>query len=343
MGWAVLYIAFGCVALWLLGEVLLQHKARLRWRLLAFTGFLGVVAGVLLPSVIVIALGAAAFATGQTYVTLSFRRGFTTGWSLRKAPPENNRRRRARSGGRRPALHVSDIEETTGPSGTPDAPAPVDGADASGPYDATAPHTAPDGYPSHDGYGTAPQPDQDGSWAPDGPAAAPVFGGQDVYAQGGYAQDVYAPQPLPDETGQYGVYSPDARSAPHGSDAYAPAFGHQPADPGPYGHGGGYGPGAHDAYADPYGSYAPYGTDPGAAAGPHPGAQPYPPHDPYAPVDPYAQQPYGAAYGTSLQDYGDTPPGGVWVPQQRDGVRPPGEPPYPPTSHHGHEEQQYRY
>ncbi|MEU3712443.1 hypothetical protein [Streptomyces catenulae] len=340
MGWAVLYIAFGCVALWLLAEVLLQHKARLRWRLLAFTGFLGVVAGVVLPSVIVIALGAAAFATGQTYVTLSFRRGFTTGWSLRKAPVENNRRRRARSTGRRPALHVSDIEETTGPADTPEAPdtpAPTDAADAPAPYDAAAPLTTPDGYPPHDGYGASPQPGQDGGWTPDA-HGAPAFGGQDGYVQdgytqGGYTQDVYAPQPLPDETGQYGVYSPDARSAPHGSDAYAPAFGH----------GGGYGPGAHDAYADPYGSYAAYGGDQGAAAGSPFGAQAYPPHDPYAPVDPYAQQPYGSAYGTSLQDYGDTPPGGVWVPQQRDGVHPPGEPPYPPTPHHGHEEQQYRY
>src|SRR3546814_5791386 len=51
MGWAVLYIAFGVVALWLLGEVLLQYKARLRWRLLAFGGFLGVVLGVLIPNV----------------------------------------------------------------------------------------------------------------------------------------------------------------------------------------------------------------------------------------------------------------------------------------------------
>ena len=52
MGWTVLYIAFGIVALWLLGEVLLQYKARLRWRLLAFGGFLGVVLGVLIPSVL---------------------------------------------------------------------------------------------------------------------------------------------------------------------------------------------------------------------------------------------------------------------------------------------------
>lgn len=45
MGMTVLYIAFGFVALWLLAEVLMQYKARLRWRLLAFAGFVGVVAG----------------------------------------------------------------------------------------------------------------------------------------------------------------------------------------------------------------------------------------------------------------------------------------------------------
>src|SRR5690242_873195 len=84
MGWTVLYIAFGIVALWLLGEVLLQYKARLRWRLLAFAGFLGVVLGVLIPSVIVIGLGAAAFAVGQTFVTLSFRRGFSAGWAVKR-------------------------------------------------------------------------------------------------------------------------------------------------------------------------------------------------------------------------------------------------------------------
>ncbi|MGZ0237867.1 hypothetical protein ACNFR4_36225, partial [Streptomyces sp. CPS1] len=76
MGWTVLYIAFGVVALWLLGEVLLQYKARLRWRLLAFAGFLGVVVGVMMPSVLVIGAGAIAFTVGQTLVTLSFRRGF---------------------------------------------------------------------------------------------------------------------------------------------------------------------------------------------------------------------------------------------------------------------------
>jgi hypothetical protein len=82
MGLTVLYIAFGIVALWLLGEVLLQYKARLRWRLVAFVGFLGVVFGVLIHSVVVIGLGAAAFTVGQTFVTLSFRRGFAAGWAM---------------------------------------------------------------------------------------------------------------------------------------------------------------------------------------------------------------------------------------------------------------------
>ncbi|WP_228471446.1 hypothetical protein, partial [Streptomyces alkaliphilus] len=96
MGWTVLYIAFGLVALWLLGEVLLQYKARLRWRLLAFFGFLGVVFGVLLPSVPVITLGALAFATGQTLVTLSYRKGFSTGWALGGNPGTSPRRREVR-------------------------------------------------------------------------------------------------------------------------------------------------------------------------------------------------------------------------------------------------------
>ncbi|WP_405731994.1 hypothetical protein OG607_34690 [Streptomyces sp. NBC_01537] len=115
MGYTVLYIAFGVVALWLLGEVLLQYKARLRWRLLAFAGFLGVVLGVYLPSVIVIGAGAVAFATGQTFVTLSYRKGFSTGWAIRRggdageeteeeapaepaAAPAGRSRRRAKGG-----------------------------------------------------------------------------------------------------------------------------------------------------------------------------------------------------------------------------------------------------
>lgn len=121
MGWTVLYIAFGIVALWLLGEVLLQYKARLRYRLLAFIGFVGVVLGVLMPSVVVIGLGAAAFAVGQTYVTLSFRRGFAEGWALngRSAsgkPAKPSKHRRGEPDHQDPTLEVSDLEATDAPA-----------------------------------------------------------------------------------------------------------------------------------------------------------------------------------------------------------------------------------
>src|SRR3954471_5654739 len=110
MGFTVLYIAFGVVALWLLGEVLLQYKARLRWRLLAFAGFLGVVLGVLIPSVVVIGLGAAAFAVGQTFVTLSFRRGFAAGWAVGHRSREDgggSKSRRGEPEHQEPPLEVS--------------------------------------------------------------------------------------------------------------------------------------------------------------------------------------------------------------------------------------------
>src|SRR6059036_1583460 len=110
MGWTILYIAFGIVALWLLGEVLLQYKARLRYRLLAFAGFLGVVLGVLIPSVIVIGVGAIAFAVGQTYVTLSFRRGFSTGWAIGGHPGASKRRKIKEPVHQDPTLEVSDLE-----------------------------------------------------------------------------------------------------------------------------------------------------------------------------------------------------------------------------------------
>lgn len=85
MGFTVLYIAFGMVALWLLGEALFQYKARLRWRVLAFGGFVCVVAGVALPTMILLGVGVAAFGTGQAFVTLSHKRGFVAGWAL--TPP----------------------------------------------------------------------------------------------------------------------------------------------------------------------------------------------------------------------------------------------------------------
>ncbi|MEV6839509.1 hypothetical protein AB0N17_34260 [Streptomyces sp. NPDC051133] len=178
MGWTVLYIAFGVVALWLLGEVLLQYKARLRWRLLAFAGFLGVVLGVLMPSVIVIGLGAIAFAIGQTYVTLSFRRGFAAGWAVKRPDAETDGGSKRRRG--RADRHDEGPEDSG-----PEPVAPGDDRDAGqgaygqGEYD--------------DDY------DRDDVFTP----ARPEPGAAETTT-------VYEPQPMPDDTGSYGVYGDTA-------------------------------------------------------------------------------------------------------------------------------------
>ncbi|WP_329394149.1 hypothetical protein OHA45_10750 [Streptomyces lydicus] len=399
MGWTILYIAFGLVALWLLGEVLLQNKARLRWRLLAFAGFLAVVVGVVIPSVIVIGVGLVAFAVGQTNVTLSFKRGFTDGWALRTRGGES-RGRRGRRGGRpaaEPSLQVSEVEAA--PAGEPPADAPArPAADSGGPdtFESTGGFQRPAGFPNQDAYAAQGSYDyQADGYRPDdytandytandypanGYPAGGGYGGQDPYqdpqdqsvfatqsfpTQSFDATTVYAPQPMPDETGQYGVYSPDARAqqdAYPGYDAYGTPAGTAPGDANGYAYDGGYGQpaAAQDPYGDPYAAYGD-GRQQGYAD-PYTGAQqyaaPYDPYaqpepyaqpDPYGQPDPYAQAPYDAQqYGGQGQPpgqgYGETPPGGVWVPQQRDGDLPPEQqPPYPPYQQQGYDEQQYRY
>ncbi|MFD9412685.1 hypothetical protein ACFWBN_37560 [Streptomyces sp. NPDC059989] len=266
MGMTVLYIAFGFVALWLLAEVLMQYKARLRWRLLAFTGFLGVVAGVVLPSVPVIGAGALAFALGQTLVTLSFRKGFVAGWALRRGGEPVRQSGRRRSGGPRPepALEVTALE-----------------------YESESDSAYESAYGSRDADGAA-------------------------------AEEVYRPEPVPEDTGSYGIQSFAPQQAPDAGQtaAFASPFttaeqdSHQYAayyDPsyqagtGGYDYSAGYPTGeqqqVYAAYSDPY-----IGT--GGSI----------------PPQPYDYTPY-TGYGTTGQpqeQYSmDTPPGGVWVPQQR--------------------------
>jgi hypothetical protein len=277
MGWAVLYSAFGIVALWLLGEVLLQYKARLRWRLLAFVGFLGVVVGVLIPSVVVIGLGAAAFAVGQTYVTLSFRSGFAAGWAV-NAPMLGGSKRRGRSerGRQEPTLEVSGLEA------------------ADGGYGDEAGHRSVTAYGQDDDY------DRDDVFTPARP-------GRDTAAE---ATSVYEPQPMPEDTGSYGVYGdhgyprPDAPqhdqyTAQNGDQSYA-------YDYSGYAQQQGYDAGGQQqyaAYSDPYIGSSNYG---GAPYDSGYGDQQY-----YAQQQAYGQDQYAGTHG------GETPPGGVWVPQQR--------------------------
>ncbi|MEU3219239.1 hypothetical protein [Streptomyces sp. NPDC006971] len=345
MGWTVLYIAFGIVALWLLGEVLLQYKARLRWRLLAFVGFLCVIIGVLTQSQFVIIVGTIAFATGQTYVTLSFRRGFSTGWAIGGSPGESRRRRGGKAGkgrsGRRaaPTLEVSDVEAAQDGqvSAQPMADAsraavyePEPLPDDTGQYGVYSDHSrAARGGGLDDQAQTRLQPQYAAYDGGTDPAAYPAPGqdlpaGHDTFPAGPAAfadQDVFAAGHPAFSTGH------DAFST--GQDAFSTghdSLGGQNSFAGPYDYGTG-GQQRYAAYSDPY---IGTGTAGGAA-----------PYDGYG--DPYAQQ-----------QYAETPPGGVWVPQQREGEQYPAMPPerpaqpapYPNGYHdgngYGYDGEQYR-
>ncbi|MEI7029748.1 hypothetical protein [Streptomyces pratensis] len=292
MGWTVLYIAFGLVALWLLGEVLLQYKARLRWRLLAFAGFLGVVVGVLLSSQAVIVLGTLTFATGQTFVTLSFRRGFSTGWAIGGSPGESRRRKRGRSAAvKEPTLEVSDLEIADHEHGGPATGRPAEPGHEPGPQ-----------HEESGQYGLAGQ--AAGEEAEEGQRLEPHYAAYDSSAGFGQqaAQDAYAgAYDYGTEPQSYAAYSDPYIGTTNGTPAY-----------------GGY-----DGYAETYDN-----QDGGRQH-----------------VDLYAQ-----SYGTEAYST-DTPPGGVWVPLQRDFENyPPPMPPMPPEQPapygNGHDtgpNEQYRY
>lgn len=304
MGYTVLYIAFGVVALWLLGEVLLQYKARLRWRVLAFVGFLGVVVGVVLPQVVVIILGAAAFATGQTFVTLSYRRGFSTGWALGGRPGSSRRRK---VGGAQPPA-------AEGPTA---ADAPMEAAEPDFAYG-----TGQQGYPAQ-------EPGEFGSFGAEYPPGMQ----QETLLQ---QAPLYSPEPLHEDTGEYGIYGD--------RDSYAAASyangGYEGYDA--QAQGQGYGnewqpqPDWQNAanqtsYQEPFPQqeFASYGyqqqpyQEQQSWSG-YQQAQGQGQYESYDAYDAYQQQPQGYAYDAYAQQptqaYGyDTPPAGAWSPQPDQG------------------------
>ncbi|MCA1221193.1 hypothetical protein [Streptomyces sp. 8L] len=223
MGWTVLYIAFGFVALWLLGEVLLQYKARLRWRALAFVGFVTVVIGVVMGQIVLIVLGAIAFGVGQTYVTLSFRKGYEAGWAVGGRPTASRRRRGAARG----AQGSEDAAAVEGAPGTETSDA------QEAPEERTMVAAPAQDLPQEDGGVTGGNPPGETT--------------------------VYAPQPLPDDTGQlYGVY--DDTAAGTGVFAAEREGGHSEYSPAGYDTYGGYeqptGHGAYAGYETAYGDQA---------------------------------------------------------------------------------------
>jgi hypothetical protein len=299
MGYSVLYVAFGIVALWLLGEVLLQYKARLRWRLLAFAGFMGVVGGVASREVAVIVLGAVAFGTGQSFVTLSYKRGFSTGWALGGRPGSSRRRKGATPRVTEPVLEVTPVE------------AAYDGGAPEGVEVLAAEHGGQEGQiyqpePMHDDSGEYPLFDGQSSYTPD----PYTSGGYEGYGAEGYAGWGTEPQPAA-ATASYeaaygGGYEQQAGGWGGQGYGYDPGAGlpqQQPAAAGyegyqAGGHGGyeGYGQqqwGADSgtgAWTPGYGDAAQSGAaDPYAAYGYDPQSQPYIPQQQHQ--SPYEQQP----------------------------------------------------
>lgn len=332
MGLTVLYLAFGIVALWLLGEVLLQYKARLRFRLLAFVGFLGVVLGVLMHSVVVIGLGAAAFTVGQTYVTLSFRQGFAQGWAIKgpaveDKPGKLSKRRRGEPDEAEPSEENSDLEEVE-----------------------VAAYRREDQYADEDDVFTPAPSDR---FAPPEPSEPTADG----------PTSVYEPQPLPEDTGSYGVYDSGAyAAATDQSYAYASQSQDQQAystgqnqqayatgqnqqayaydgytgyDQQQYGYGNGQQ--QYATYTDPYTGQQTYTGATYDQTAYNGGEQQYAQQQNYG-QDQYATGTYG----------GETPAEGVWVPQQRTdeyGAEVPPEQqqyPYQGNGSAGYDEQ-YRY
>ena len=296
MGWTVLYIAFGIVALWLLGEVLLQYKARLRWRLLAFAGFLGVVARRAASRRCRDRRWARSPSPSARPTSRSPSAAASRPAGRSAASPGASRRRRsgAATGPRTRRLEVTDLQAADGGTCRRDDFDPGD--------DRTAARTS-------------------------------VFGQHAETAAETTA--VYEPQPLPDDTGNYGVYSDDRlrRPPPTRPTRHPPRPRTSPARTTAY---------------DGYSGYdqQQYGYDHGPAAVRRL-LRPVPRHADVrrhglvrlSPTTPRSSSTSSRATprtSTRNGGYGgETPPGGVWVPQQRDtddpygGELPPEQQQYP--------------
>ncbi|MFC1443896.1 hypothetical protein ABUW04_37235 [Streptacidiphilus sp. N1-10] len=197
IGLAVLYAAFALVALWLLGELLLQHRAAPHWRVLALVGFLALVAGVAQGSLPLIGGGVVAFGAGQYLVTRSVKTGAGSHWSLRSP-----------DGSLPGPLAGVPLLASVFPAGEP---APVGDADGRGeavrvgevgPIEEAPPTIAYDpAVFEQEAAGEDPQqlpyPEYAGTPYGEAPYAEPQYA-QGQYAEGQYAEGQYAGTPYPE-------------------------------------------------------------------------------------------------------------------------------------------------
>ena len=202
VGLVVLYAAFAAVLLWLLGELLLQHRAPVHWRALAMIGFLGLAAGVYLSQLPLIGAGVPAFAVGQLLVTRAVKGGAASYWSLRAEDgslPQPLERvplvSSAFPAAETPEPGVAAPEQLVGEVG------PIESVDQPGGSYAQQPYGAVDGYANQGGYG-----DQGG------------YGGYSGYeVQTDYVQQPYSEQ---QPAGDYGYGYEQQQAAPQVQPGY---------------------------------------------------------------------------------------------------------------------------
>jgi hypothetical protein len=274
VGLAVLYPAFAVVALWLLGELLLQFRAPVHWRALALLGFLGLVDGVQTGTVAVIAGGVAAFAAGQLLVTRAVKRGSGPHWSLRGRDGSlpGPLARLPLLGRVFPAGEVPEPGEVTpveqvgavGPIELEEAPAlltvELEEAWSQSPFPE---QSQPQPQYAEQGYGQQPQ------------YSDPYYGqqgyGQQAYAEQGYAQPGYAQQAFAEQ--------------PYAQQPYAQQYGQEQ---------------YHQQYAQP--QQPPYQPDDYDSTGYNPQGTYQYEQQAQQPQQPYQQ----------YQDYGQQPPPESW-------------------------------
>ncbi|MBF9071008.1 hypothetical protein [Streptacidiphilus fuscans] len=296
VGLTALYAAFAVVALWLVGELLLQRRAPLPWRGVALLGFLALVGGVVAGSLPLIGAGVLGFGAGQFLASRAVKAGGGPYWVLvqpEQVPVVGRLFGGGGAGGdagaefSQPVVvgEVGPIEDVEPlPSGEPGVP-------GGEPVVATAEDSVYFG-PGDEQYAYAPeQPVPYGEYAPEyTPEYAPAYAQYDGYTA---AADPTQQQAYADASyGQSGQYEQYVQYAPQEQQQTYPDYGQQQYEqPQPqYDQYGGYTqPGEYAQPAVDYGNYAGYTPDPYAQYQPQPVAPQYPDYS--AEPAAYPQQP----------------------------------------------------
>ncbi|MEY9843516.1 hypothetical protein ABH940_000577 [Streptacidiphilus sp. BW17] len=300
VGLTALYAAFAVVALWLVGELLLQRRAPLPWRAVALLGFLALVGGVAGGSLPLIGVGVLGFGAGQFLASRAVKAGGGAYWVLvqpERVPVVGRLFGGGGAGGDAGAEpservvvgEVGPIEDVeplpTGEPGGMGAEPVIATAEDSvyfGPGDELSQDQQ--GYYAYSPEQSVPYAEYTPEYAPE---HAPVYAQYDAYATAAdpTQQQTYAGADHASYA-QYGSYE-QQQTYPDYSQQQAAQPQYEQSQYDPY---GGYAQGSGE-YAQPadYGNYTGYTADPYAQYPPQPAAQQYPEYS--AEPGAYPQQP----------------------------------------------------